>query len=1046
MAVPVFYNPYLARASSDTRCKRKITAGTTFLRIVPRGVMRDGETGLIKHMTNDSPRMFYRDEPYIVSKDMSWPGMFNRYTASGVAPTSFKFHTYDQVESTVYGDTMEGVHSRYRHHIVPSGTVLRFFGVMEDNATICVNVFGQCGYFYCEYHDSGELRNMLAAAAESFSDPGKYSFSVKRVNRTSIYGYNTNYVVGLHLVSFGDWGLARKVSQRLFDAGVSVYEMGVDPLTRFLIDRKVPSFGWCEVRKCHVRRYGCASTCDVEVDCDVGDVFAIPEDMSWPEYRGVSFDIECMSGNGGFPVPENPDDIIIQISCVCYVVGKGDASVTSMDGKMSVCEYHLFNVGPCGPIDDVAVYEFPSELEMLLGFFTFFKLYAPEFVTGYNINAFDLKYILTRMNKIYNVSVDNYTKLNTGGRFSVYSPESRQKHFASTSHLKVNVTGSIVLDMYPVCVAKTSSQNYKLDTVARLYLGQTKDDMSYKDIPIYYSRSDEGRAKVGKYCVQDAALVRDLFKKISYHYEAAAVARLARIPMRRVIFDGQQIRIFTCILEEAGARGMVLPNLKKKNASDAEDDVGGVRYQGATVLEPRVGYYDTPVAVFDFASLYPSIIMANNLCYSTLLMNGNDVADKDVLKVNISDGVTHRFVRENVRPSILGELLARWVAQRRLVRDAMATCEDPMTKMLMDKQQVALKVTCNAFYGFTGVDSGMMPCLPIAASITRIGRTMLSDASDYIHSMFKDEVFVSRYFSEDDFTRDRVFRVEVIYGDTDSMFVLFEGVNESALSREVAAMARHITETLFRYPVKLEFEKLFASLMMICKKRYIGRVVGSKVLVMKGVELVRRTTCEFVKCVVRDILDMLFNDDEVVRSAVELSKMSEDRLKHYGVPMGFYKILTRLCSARDELYLNTVDVTKLSLSSVLSQDVSCYKQKNLPHLAVIKRLASRSEELPSVGDRILYVLVAPPANARKNIPNYELAEDPAYVKEKNIPINAGKYFDHVIKAVTNVMCPVFPKYVEKKEKFLYSIMPMRVYVDKEFLPYCCSIDAYAQTE
>lgn len=1038
MSSSVFYNPYLCRASPGARLQKRVSAGTTFLRIVPRGVMRDGETGLIKHVTNDSPRMFYEDRQYMLSKDMVWPGLLNTHSRVEISGI-LRFHTYDQAESVLYTESSENVCAKYRHYVVPSGTVIRMFGVTDAGARICVNVFGQRGYFYCEYPDTDGLRDVIHDVAEHVGDPGKTSVEIRRTSKLSIYGYNVSRIEDLHVVFFSDWSIAKKVSRCMLDRGIRLYEMGVDPLTRFLVDHKLPSFGWCGLSRYRVRRHGFASTADVEVDCEVGDVFSIPDDISWPEYRGMSFDIECMSGNGGFPAAENPDDMVIQISCVCYVVGKGDDSLRSVDGKVSVREFHLFTVGPCDPIDDVVVYEFPSEFEMLVGFLTFFRLYGPEFLTGYNINTFDLKYIHTRMVKIYNVSIDGYTKLNSNGRFYVYSPESRSKTFTSALYTKVVITGSIVLDMYPVCVSKTSSQNYKLNTVARLYLGQSKEDMSYKDIPVFFRMSDGGRAKVGKYCVQDAALVRDLFNKISYHYEAAAIARLARIPMRRVIFDGQQIRIYTCILEEAGSRGMVLPNLPKgHDACEVEDsdDSAGARYQGATVFDPSVGYYNTPVAVFDFASLYPSIIMANNLCYTTLLTDDGVCDERDVFVVDMGDGVYHRFVKDGVRRSILAELLSRWLMQRRVVREAMRSCEDPVTKMLMDKQQLALKVTCNAFYGFTGVDSGMMPCLPIAASITRIGRAMLSDTSAYIHSMFGDKCFMSKFFRDDDYMEEGEFRVEVIYGDTDSMFVLFEGVRENALSREVESMARHITATLFKEPVKLEFEKIFASLMMICKKRYIGRIMGSRSLVMKGVDLVRRTTCDFVKDVVRDVLDLVFNDDEVARASVALSKMGMEDLKRTGVPCGFFKILSRLGEARDALHLNSVDVDRLSLSSVLSQDISRYKQKNLPHLAVIRRLASRSEELPSVGDRVLYVLTAPPKGASKNIPNYELAEDPVYVREHKIPINADKYFDHVLKAVTNVMSPVFPKNVDKKDKFLASVMPMRVYVDDAFRPYC----------
>ncbi|AFK83885.1 B54 [miniopterid betaherpesvirus 1] len=1070
----VFYNPYLCVGAK--RCEsrqgpwgggeRRAVPGEraqdSFLRIVPRGVMYDGEPGLIKQISHLRPRMFYNNKEYLLSKGMAWPGLdvlpSMSFPSSGMGDWqqgSLVFHTYDQVDTLVFADATEPLYAGYRHHVIPAGTVLRLFGVLESGDSVCVNVFGQLCYFYCEYPDPDDLRAVIYTMASDVTEPKTpFSVNVKKVKRYSVYGYNTTEIRDLNLVCFTNWSMCKKVTAALMDAGYRVYEASADPLTRFFTDRKILPFGWCSLRRYHVRRKPWVSSAMFEIDCEVGDVSAIAQENRWPCYKCLSFDIECMSGSGAFPVAERLEDMVIQISCVCYTVGD------RRDGVSQRCDLqprqHLFTVGPCDPIPGVCVYEFPSEFEMLMGFFIFFKRYGPEFVTGYNINSFDVRYILTRVEKVYRINVDHFTKLSYGGRMYAYLPQSARLRYGSSVHTKVFITGSVVIDMYPVCMAKVSAQNYKLNTMADYYLGQRKDDLSYKEIPKEFIRNSEGRARVGKYCVQDAALVRDLFERINYHYEAAAVARLARIPMRKVIFEGQQVRVYTCILEEAAARNMVLPSFPRKGASTGavEDGSGeGIGseepatregdgrvcgYQGATVFEPDIGYFDTPVTVFDFASLYPSIIMAHNICYCTLVTD--DRADSmnvdDLFCVDLGDGVCHRFVKESVRRSIMSELLGKWLTQRRLVREAMRECADPVRRLLLDKEQAALKVTCNAFYGFTGVASGMMPCLPIAASITRIGRDMLSKTANYIHSNLSDRAGLGTFFADTDFIPDERVAVRVIYGDTDSVFVNTRGVRTDALIRSAPDIAAHITCALFREPVKLEFEKTFASLMMICKKRYIGRVHGSSALTMKGVELVRKTACDFVKRVVREILERLFNDPEVSAAAVRLSEMSMEELRKDGLPSGFYPIIGILCDARDKLHLNGVNVKDLVFSTVLSQEVSMYKQKNLPHLAVIRRLAARSEELPSVGDRVQYVLTAG-SEAERRTPNYELAEDPDYVAEHNVPIHAEKYFEHIVKAVTHAMSPIFPKDLPKKERFFSYVLPRRVYLEAAFMRNSC---------
>nr|AAS47481.1 DNA polymerase [Murid gammaherpesvirus 4] len=1065
--VETFFNPYLRRKPRRDwrRCEDN---NKNFLQVVPRGVLYDGATGLIKVQSGMEPRMFYAEKEYVLNPDKPWPTLRTRGWCRGPYSDELRFHTYDQVVNLVLADSDEQISPRWKHHVVPSGNVIRMFGATDEGVSVCVNVFGQKAYFYCERMQSEDLKNTVYDIADKVPEPcSPFSVSISPVTKSSFYGYGLGHIPNLYRLSFNNWNMCRKIGKRMLEEGRKVYELGVDPLARFLIDRKIPSFGWCLARRYSVRAAGYVSRAQLEIDCDVADILPIEEQSNWPFYRCLSFDIECMSGTGAFPAAENVDDIIIQISCVCFGVGEMVHHAYDVHADLStpaVPENHLFTIGPCAPIPDVKIYTFPSEYEMLRGFFIFLSWYSPEFITGYNINGFDIKYILTRAEKLYKMDVGQFTKLRRGGRMFVFSPEKGKAGFGTSNTVKVFWSGSIVLDMYPVCTAKASSPNYKLDTMAEIYLKKKKDDLSYKEIPVQFSAGDEGRARVGKYCLQDAVLVRELFEMLAFHFEAAAIARLARIPLRKVIFDGQQIRIYTCLLEECSGRDMILPNMPSLGheaaAAIEEAAAGGegdetsegensnnsrtVGYQGATVLEPECGFHHVPVCVFDFASLYPSIIMSNNLCYSTLLVEGSpEVPEKDVLRVEIGDQC-HRFVRENVHRSLLAELLVRWLTQRKLVREAMKQCTNEMQRMIMDKQQLALKVTCNAFYGFTGVAAGMLPCLPIAASITKIGRDMLLATAGHIEDRCNRPDFLRTVLGLPPEAIDpEALRVKIIYGDTDSVFAAFYGIDKEALLKAVGALAANVTNALFKEPVRLEFEKMFVSLMMICKKRYIGKVHGSQNLSMKGVDLVRRTACGFVKAVVSDVLHMVFNDETVSEGTMKLSRMTFDDLKKNGIPCEFGPVVSRLGRAREDVHLKKVPVPELTLSSVLSQELSCYKQKNLPHLAVIQRLAARKEELPAVGDRVEYVLTLPDG-CKKNVPNYEIAEDPRHVVEAKLSINAEKYYEQVVKAVTNTLMPVFPRDMPKREKFFSLVVPQRIYIPDQFLHLCGNVNELAR--
>lgn len=153
----------------------------------------------------------------------------------------------------------------------------------------------------------------------------------------------------------------------------------------------------------------------------------------------------------------------------------------------------------------------------------------------------------------------------------------------------------------------------------------------------------------------------------------------------------------------------------------------GVAYEGATVLEPKAGYYSTPVATLDFASLYPSIMMAHNLCYTTLLPRSAHGAFPTTgpSPAAVESPSGERFVAPRLRPGVLPEILRELLAARKRARREMAAAEDPFVRAVLNGRQLALKVSANSVYGFTGATVGALPCLEISSSVTSFGRTMI---------------------------------------------------------------------------------------------------------------------------------------------------------------------------------------------------------------------------------------------------------------------------------------------------------------------------------
>lgn len=138
------------------------------------------------------------------------------------------------------------------------------------------------------------------------------------------------------------------------------------------------------------------------------------------------------------------------------------------------------------------------------------------------------------------------------------------------------------------------------------------------------------------------------------------------------------------------------------------------QFEGATVIEPLRGYYNDPIATLDFSSLYPSIIMAHNICYTTLLspaaQNQYKLPSEDITKTPVNS----TFVKSNLRKGILPEILENLLSARKAAKAELKKETDPLKQKVLDGRQYALKVSANSVYGFTGAQQGKLPCLEIS--------------------------------------------------------------------------------------------------------------------------------------------------------------------------------------------------------------------------------------------------------------------------------------------------------------------------------------------
>nr|AAK00812.1 DNA polymerase [Herpesviridae sp.] len=981
-----FFNPYLSKRRIDKKAVCTVTPDsktTQYCRLVPKCFKTPNTPGVISITTLDTPVLFFKDKEYSIftSSDHQksyWTSL--KPPSRGVFQGGeLFFHVYDIIETVYTSDRCVDIPVQFQTDIIPNGTVLKLLGKTRDGVSVCVNVFQQMVYFYVRVPEDVNLSYIIQQTLNGGINKQTCKFNITQERKKILREYDPS-LYPVYKITLSSSTDINQLVESLTSCGCDVFEANVSASTRFIIDNKFSTFGWYSCSNPHQRTSQRDARTDLEFDCGLGDLQFHPGEQQWPPYTIMSFDIECI-GEQGFPCATRDEDLVIQISCILWTVGL-DVPPRNI----------LLSLGTCDPIDNTDVYEFPSELDMFYAFFTMIRDHDIDFVTGYNIANFDFPYIIDRATQVYSMPLRQFTKVMSGSTFEVHQPINTGAGFMR-SFSKIKISGLVPIDMYQVCKDKLSLSDYKLNTVAKHCMGTQKEDVTYKEIPVLFRSGQAGRARVGSYCVLDSVLVLDLLKYFMIHVEISEIAKMAKIPARRVLTDGQQIRVFSCLLEAARKENFILP-------IPGRDKTGG--YQGATVINPIPGFYNTPILVVDFASLYPSIIQAHNLCYSTMIQDQNlhlhHLKPDDYETFQLSTGPIH-FVKQHKIKSLLSTLLTAWLAKRKAIRKELAHCEDGPLKTILDKQQLAIKVTCNSVYGFTGVASGMLPCIQIAETVTLQGRTMLERSKAFVE-MITPERLSDIISHPVPCEPDASFRV--IYGDTDSLFIECRGYPIQSVVEFADKLTETTTKTLFKDPIKLEAEKTFQCLLMLTKKRYIG-ILSSDKLVMKGVDLIRKTACRFVQSTSKEILDLVLRDPDVKQAAQYLCGQRPAMVYSSGLPVGFFKVIDILNSSYAALASGGVAVEDLTFSTELSRPIGEYKTTTLPHLMVYKKIMSRNEELPQIHDRIPYVFVKGDLRGCKS----DLAEDPDYVKQNKIPISVDIYFDKLIHGVASILQCIF---------------------------------------
>ncbi|KAI0514384.1 DNA polymerase delta catalytic subunit [Xylaria bambusicola] len=831
---------------------------------------------------------------------------------------------------------------------------IKLFGVTENGHSVMLHVTDFKHYLYVAApvsftpKDCDSFKAYLETKIAQ-TQPAIHSCQV--VLRENIYGFQGNtqspYIkvvvtdprfIGKvrSLIETGEanWkGLWKKA-----EGGIMTFD-NLQYVLRFMVDCKIPGMSWVEAP---AKKYELVpeahrqSTCQIEAEVSYVDLISHEPKGEWSKMaplRILSFDIECAGRKGIFP--EANHDPVIQI-----------ANVVTRYGESKPFIRNVFCLDSTSPIVATQILDFDDEREMLKSWKQFLDKADPDLITGYNIANFDFVYLLDRAKHLKVNGFEYWTRL-TNVRSYHKDTNLSSKQMGNRDTKTTNTNGRLQLDLLQLIQRDHQLRSYTLNSVCAHFLGEQKEDVHYTMITELFNGTPESRRRLALYCLKDAYLPQRLMDKLSCLANYTEMARVTGVPFNFLLSRGQQIKFMSQLFRKALEQKLVVPNMRAEGTDD--------QYEGATVIEPTRGYYDVPIATLDFASLYPSIMQAHNLCYTTLIKKG--AAEKFNLKKDEDYIVTPNgdmFVTVKQRKGLLAQILEELLSARKQAKRELAVETDPFKKAVLNGRQLALKISANSVYGLTGATTGKLPCLEIASSTTSYGRQMIEKTKDEVEKRYN----IANGYSHN---------AQVVYGDTDSVMVKF-GTNDLAEAMKLGEEAANFVSSKFTKPIKLEFEKVYFPYLLINKKRYAGlywtKPEKYDKMDTKGIETVRRDNCLLVQTVIEKVLRMILIERDVP---------------------GAQEYVKNIIS---ELLQNKIDMSKLVITKALTKESYDAKQA---HVELAARMKKRDPgSAPGLGDRVAYVMIKGASGSK----NYENSEDPIYVLENNIPIDTRYYLDN----------------------------------------------------
>jgi len=610
--------------------------------------------------------------------------------------------------------------------------LISIFGKTSEGKSVCVTTAFTPYFFVKLPRNITQQKVQIIYNKIEKTCPGCLT-SYNTIHRKDVWGFQNNEQFPYLQLFFRNLASRRMVAGRLRrplpdeSIRMKMYESNLDPVLRLMHRTGIQSTGWLDTGDLCTAAYN--AHVDIDLECKNWRELKPVENPKTAPFVVASVDIECNSSTGKFPDADIQGDACFQIAISLCKFGSDEPY-----DKTCLC---YKKTDP--ELEGSTILSYDTEREMLMAFREYLHDKDVDIITGWNIFGFDLEYLMKRA-IVTRCDLKFFQLSKLRGHNCELTLKKLSSSALGDNDLKlVSMPGRFIFDLFHEVKKGYKLDSYKLDNVSKLYLGDNKIDMPAKEMFARYKESDPVKLReVAEYCIKDTLLPHRLLSKLCILVNLLEMAKATWTPLCYLVERGQQIKVFSQLTKKAREMGFMVPTIQY-------GQMGDQGYEGATVLEAQKGAYYTPITALDFEGLYPSIMMAHNLCYSSLVMDPKyenvPGVEYETFEIPVPSKVegqppTKRLCKfaQGV-PTLLPSILLELKQFRKQAKKDMAVSTGAL-KAMYNGKQLAYKISMNSVYGFTGASKGMLPCVNIASTVTTKGRSMIDETKEYVEKNF----------------------------------------------------------------------------------------------------------------------------------------------------------------------------------------------------------------------------------------------------------------------------------------------------------------------